>query len=127
MDHMNPEVNTPPDCPLCPSNNLLKTPIIAENDGAYLIDAYQSPGNFLIIPKMHVESLATLPDTWWQAVKGLLPSVPGQPASYNLSCNLGKPAGQTVKHLHFWIIPRDTAQPTAGRGLASFVNQQNQE
>ena len=43
-------------CPFCFENGLLKGEILAETDGAYLIGAYQRPGNYLVIPKQHARN-----------------------------------------------------------------------
>ena len=114
-------------CPLCHNNNLLKVEVIAEVDGGYLIEAYNSPGNFLIIPADHIEESADLPDTWWATFKQLLAKVPEPLEHYNISLNFGKNAGQTLSHLHFWIIPRVGGTPASGRGLASLIDTTNQE
>lgn len=99
--------------------------MLAETEGAYLIRARFSPGNYLIIPSVHAESPAELPDTWWQAVKELLPRVPNLGEQYNLSLNIGRDAGQTVKHLHFWVVPRASGQPASGKGLAGLISEVN--
>jgi diadenosine tetraphosphate (Ap4A) HIT family hydrolase len=116
-----------PDCPFCRVNNLLKEQVVAETESAYLIPAHMSPGCYLIIPSVHAELLTELSDTWWREVKELLVHVPGLTESYNLSLNFGREAGQTIKHLHFWVIPRPAGQPASGKGLASFVSKANQE
>lgn len=114
------------DCPLCIKNNLLTESIINESSGAYLIKAKSSPGNYLIVPKIHTESPLALPDDWWQHFKRMLSTVPGL-KDYNISLNRGKPAGQTVKHIHFWIIPRIAGQPANGKGLAKLINEASVE
>jgi len=83
------------------------------------------PGNYLIIPKLHVESVVGLPDNWWQDVKELLSKIPGPLTDYNLSFNIGPAAGQTVKHLHFWVIPRRADEPASGQGLITLINFRN--
>jgi diadenosine tetraphosphate (Ap4A) HIT family hydrolase len=115
------------DCPFCRSNQLLKEVVVAASANAYLVPAYGSPGCYLIVPEVHTESLLDLPDTWWQEVKGLLPQVPGLTGHYNLSLNMGEHAGQTVKHIHFWVIPRSADQPSGGKGLAGLIAAANQE
>lgn len=116
-------ITTPPECPLCPSNNLLKEKVIAESDDAYLIKAYSNPGNFLIIPIIHTESLLTLPDNWWQSVKALLSQVPELDEHFNMSINIGQLAGQSVKHVHFWVIPRQAGRPSSGKGFARLIDE----
>jgi diadenosine tetraphosphate (Ap4A) HIT family hydrolase len=116
-----------PNCPFCLENRLLKSDILHETDDGFLILALGNQGNYLIIPKMHVEDPGDLPDNWWADFKQLLAKVPIDRAHYNLSLNVGQHAGQTLKHLHFWVIPRRAGLPTSGKGLATLVADQNQE
>lgn len=112
----------PHECPLCPQNNLLKEPIIAQTPDAYLIQAHSNPGNYLIIPTAHIESLEMLTPNWWESVSTLLPQIPhGQ--SYNMSINIGSDAGQTVRHIHFWVIPREAGHPSSGKGFARLISE----
>jgi diadenosine tetraphosphate (Ap4A) HIT family hydrolase len=116
------------DCPFCLSNGQLKTRIIDQNNGAILIDSNKHPGIHLIIPIEHVERLEDLPDDWWASFKQLLPSVPGLDGhDYNVSINLGEIAGQTLKHLHFWIIPREANQPASNIGMAGLIKLVNEQ
>lgn len=112
----------PNDCPFCLENNLFKGEIIAKSAQGFLTTNAFMPGNFLIIPSAHIEQLTELPDTWWADVKTLLPKVPGLTGDYNLAVNYGKAAGQSLKHLHFWIIPRASDRPSSGKGLARFIS-----
>jgi diadenosine tetraphosphate (Ap4A) HIT family hydrolase len=119
------EATVIPDCPFCRSNGLLKGQLLAEVPEAYLIDNYQFPGNYLIIPTVHVKSLLDLPDNWWHNVKSLLPQIPGLASNYNLSFNIGPHAGQTIAHLHLWIIPRAADQSSSGKGMISLLIDQD--
>lgn len=123
---MTNDVTTKQGCPFCRSNRILKGDITAASTGAYLISAQSNPGSYLIIPEAHVELVQGLPDTWWHDVKELLPQVPELTPDYNLSFNIGKVAGQTVKHLHLWVIPRPEGQAASNWGLASLIDQVNQ-
>lgn len=114
-------------CPFCLENGLLKTDVLSQTSGGFLIPAHGSEGNFLIIPKIHAESPQDLPNNWWTDFKQLLAAVPIAQNHYNLSLNVGKHAGQTVKHLHFWVIPRAPGRPTSGKGLAALIDQSSQE
>lgn len=118
---MNNEQPAQLDCPLCLSNNLFKGEIIAQSDGAYLTISDSKPENYLIIPLAHVESLSELADTWWADVKQMLACIPNPPESCNLSFNIGKNAGQTIKHLHLWVVPRHRDRPSSGKGLATLI------
>ncbi|HEY2004308.1 MAG TPA: Sua5/YciO/YrdC/YwlC family protein [Candidatus Saccharimonadia bacterium] len=114
------------DCVFCRSNGRLKGEVIVASDGAYVIEAATVPGHYLIIPETHVETLMELPDSWWAEVKELLPQVPGLPDNYNLSINIGREAGQTLGHLHFWVIPRAAGQPSSGKGFAKLIYEADQ-
>ncbi len=86
----------------------------------------QFPGNYLIIPDAHVESPLDLNDTWWADVKALLPKLPLPLTDYNLSFNIGTQAGQTIKHLHLWVIPRKPDEQASGKGLITLINYHNE-
>jgi diadenosine tetraphosphate (Ap4A) HIT family hydrolase len=111
-------------CPFCLHNNLLSTPLIAQTKVAYATDALANSDNYLLIPKDHIESLADLPDTWWYEVKQLLGILPDFD-DYNVSVNIGEQAGQKVKHIHFWLIPRSAHQPSSGKGFAKLIDEAN--
>lgn len=113
-----------PDCPFCLANNLLATPILAETAGGFLTTAQSHPGHYLVIPGGHAEAVADLPDDWMRDFKQLVAQVPGLD-HFNISVNVGRRAGQTVKHLHFWIIPRIEGEPASGKGLATLVRHAN--
>jgi len=109
------------DCPFCADNNLIEGTILAQSESAYLLLSKFSPNNFLVIPNNHVESPLNLSDTWWYEVKALLRQIPNMPEHYNISLNMGDVAGQTVKHLHFWIIPRKADSPSSCKGLVGLL------
>ncbi len=103
---------------------MLKTPILAKSSGAFLTTVLTSPGNYLLIPLEHVESLSELSDDWWRDVKQLLGQLPTF-NDYNLSVNVGELAGQRVKHIHFWLIPRFAGQAASGKGFAQLIDEAN--
>lgn len=123
---MHREHTVQPLCKLCRSNALLKGDIIAETDEAYLVESLFGTHNYLIIPNIHAESVDQLPDTWWTAVKALIPHIPNLPDDYNISLNIGSEAGQTIKHLHFWVIPRFAGQIASTKGLALLIDAVNE-
>lgn len=123
---MNDDLKTQPGCGFCRSNNSLDGEVIAESANAYLIQAGTSPDNYLIIPNAHVESIAELADDWWKEVKWLLPKVPHLLPDYNLSLNIGRQSGQTMPHLHFWVISRAPGLPASGKGFARLISEANQ-
>lgn len=107
-------------CPFCLSNNLFKGKILAESSGGFATNAQGNEHCYLIIPKGHAEALTDLSDNWWVDFKELLGKLPVV-EPYNLSLNLGTLAGQTLKHLHFWIVPREAGKASTGSGLASLI------
>lgn len=115
-----------PLCRLCRSNGLFKGDIIAENDDAFLVESLFGEHNYLIIPSAHIESVLELPDDWWAAMKELIPHTPNLPDNFNISINIGSEAGQTIKHLHFWIVPRFAGEVASAKGLAGLVDALNQ-
>ena len=119
-------MNVATGCVLCRSNGLFEGPVMAETEHAYLTTAKGNEHNYLIIPASHVASLTDLPDDWWRDAKDMLKHIPDL-QDYNLSLNYGKSAGQTLEHIHFWIIPRVSNEPAAGKGLARLINEANQE
>lgn len=114
-----------PHCTFCRSNGILKGEVTAETDSAYLIEAAYGSSNYLIIPTDHIESISDLPDNWWVDVKTLVPKIPNLLKDYNLSFNIGGEAGQTLKHLHLWVIPREADQPASHKGLARLIEDVN--
>ncbi len=56
-------------------------------------------------------------------MRELLPLVPELGEHYNLSLNVGKSAGQSVKHLHFWVIKREGGLGSSGKGLARLISE----
>lgn len=79
---------------------------------AYLDISPFAKGHTLVIPKAHTEGLLDTDDATLAAVvarvkkiaahvKGALPC-----DGFNILQNNGEAAGQTVKHLHFHIVPR---------------------
>lgn len=114
-----------PDCPLCRANKLLKESVIADTKGAYLMRAHSSPDNFLIVPDLHAEIPTQLPDDLWGSIKNLLNKIPQRGENYNISINIGATAGQTVRHIHFWVIPRAAGKPSSGKGLARLLSEAN--
>lgn len=122
--------HVPSDCPLCPLNGLVD--IIAECDDAYLVEALGSPipDCFLIIPRDHIEEITDLPATWQGAVSSMLQDVPWftRDAALNLSFNVKFNAGQRLRHLHLWAIPRDhedVCSPAYALGMASILQKAN--
>lgn len=110
------------DCPFC---HLEQRRIVLENDfAAAFPDGFPiAEGHTLVVPKRHVASLFDLTAEKQAAVWSLVAQVRGKlmaelkPDGFNIGCNDGKAAGQTVMHAHVHVIPRhlgDTADPRGG-------------
>ena len=91
-------------------------------------DAYPvSEGHLLVIPRRHVEVISDMSEEegheLFLAIRAGLQSVQEtyNPEGVNIGVNIGRAAGQTIRHLHFHIIPRrsgDVADPRGGvRGV----------
>ncbi len=114
-----------PNCPFCLKNGLFKGDILYEDDGIFVTTPLGHASALLLIPKDHTEQLTELSDDWWKYAKNALisfaPTLDGK--DYNLALNYGKIAGQTVSHLHFWIVPREANMPSSGKGLATLIQE----
>jgi histidine triad (HIT) family protein len=86
---------------------------------AYLDINPFSEGHTLVIPKEHSEGLLDTPDATLAAVLARVKKVAAHLKSalpcdgFNILQNNGEAAGQTVKHLHFHIVPRYGNGPIA--------------
>lgn len=82
-------------------------------------------GHILVIPKLHYPHLPTFPAHISSKLGGLLPSLSAALSQvtgvedFNVILNNGERAGQTVKHVHWHLIPRpgDGKWNMFGRGL----------
>ncbi len=123
-----------PKCPFCVENG--KVQILHENETAYIVaalgnDRQPMPNHYLIIPKVHAESILDLPAIWQASLNELLRYLivtrakPG--VSFNLSYNQGREAGQRVSHVHAWIIFRgdESGTPSHELGLATLLERMN--
>lgn len=86
--------------------------IIFEDDLTIaFMDAFPvSEGHLLIIPKDHHEKFHDLPEQLISVILNNLKRIAlaSGVSNYNILQNNGKVAGQTVLHVHFHLIPRDT-------------------
>ena len=79
---------------------------------AYLDINPFSEGHTLVIPKAHTEGLLDTPDETLAAVLARVKKIAAHLQSalpcdgFNILQNNGEAAGQTVKHVHFHIVPR---------------------
>lgn len=109
-------------CPFC---HILADRIVVENELAFaLVDKYPvNPGHLLVCPRRHVASFFDLTESELTDVFRLVHEMKTRcdaefhPAGYNVGVNVGRPAGQTVMHVHVHLIPRydgDVEDPTGG-------------
>jgi diadenosine tetraphosphate (Ap4A) HIT family hydrolase len=118
------------DCVFCQiANQEKEAEILARFKHCYVIkDQFPvSEGHVLIIPYQHTETWFTAAEEVrleiMQAIQELktLLDAEYQPGGYNIGINCGRPAGQTVMHLHVHLIPRyqgDVSKPEGGvRGV----------
>ncbi|MBQ1568983.1 MAG: HIT family protein [Kiritimatiellae bacterium] len=79
---------------------------------AYLDINPFSFGHTLVIPKVHTEGLLDTPDETLAAVLARVKKIAAHIKTalpcdgFNILQNNGEAAGQTVKHVHFHIVPR---------------------
>ena len=85
--------------------------IIKENQTAIAIRdiSPKAPTHYLIMPKMHIESVMQMTDDHEIIVGQVLAlardiAIEGQIAGFNLVANNGVSAGQSVPHLHFHFL-----------------------
>ncbi len=71
----------------------------------------RAPHHLLVIPKRHVDSLASTRDDDWAAVTACLHTVQRvardrglDDAGYRVVANIGSDGGQTVHHLHWHVL-----------------------
>jgi diadenosine tetraphosphate (Ap4A) HIT family hydrolase len=93
-----------------------------------LWDAFPiSPGHALIVPRRHVASWSALtPDEKTAITAGIdamrpLIDARHHPGAYNIGCNDGAEAGQTVMHFHMHVIPRYSGDVPDPRGGIRWV------
>ncbi len=103
------------DCLFCkiaageiPSNKLYEDDTLL---AFYDIDP-QAPVHFLVIPKQHIESAASLTEKdaallgHVYAVIARLTQQLGCAGGYRVVTNVGEDGGQSVKHLHFHVLAK---------------------
>ena len=71
----------------------------------------RAPHHLLVIPKRHVDNLASTGDDDWAAVAACLHTVQRvardrglDDAGYRVVANIGSDGGQTVNHLHWHVL-----------------------
>ena len=114
------------DCIFC---GIEKSKIILCNDlFISIMDEFPvSNGHMLIIPKRHIESIFDLTMNDAESLQLMIVEAKRyitshyNPDGFNIGCNCGEAAGQTIKHFHVHVIPRyngDVKNPRGGvRGV----------
>ena len=71
----------------------------------------QAPIHFLVIPKKHIQSIATLDETDSQIISHVFASIKKIASEqgldengYRVVTNVGEDGGQSVPHLHFHVL-----------------------
>ena len=102
--------------------------ILETSEWIAFYDAYPvSKGHVLLVSKEHFNTFFDLPPRLYdslmfrlQYIKEILDNK-FHPDGYNIGCNCGEAAGQTINHFHLHIIPRykgDCENPRGGvRGV----------
>jgi diadenosine tetraphosphate (Ap4A) HIT family hydrolase len=113
-----------PNCVFCPGNG--KVEIVRDLGSMYVVRA-KDPATmedlgdrWLIIPAEHAESLDDLSIDWGVILTELVYAT-GLTSGFNLSLNVGPEAGQTMSHLHWWLIDRSTDE--LGKGMSWMIDE----
>ena len=89
---------------------------------AYLDINPCSPGHALVVPKEHYPDLAGIPDGVLREFVSRVKKVAALAVAatgcdgYNIVQNNGEAAGQTVRHIHFHVIPRRAGEVLSFKG-----------
>ena len=106
--------------------------IIETSEWIAFYDAYPvTKGHVLLVSKEHFNTFFDLPDRLKDSllfrindIKEILDNK-FHPDGYNIGCNCGEAAGQTINHFHLHIIPRykgDCENPRGGvRGVIPLM------
>ena len=109
--------------------------IIAETEHALLIvDSFPvSPGHCLVIPKRHIQTYFDCTEEENKEFYELILHAKKHvdtlhaPDGYNIGCNNGLTAGQSVFHLHIHIIPRNKGDVENPKGGVRWVIPKNSQ
>ncbi|ARU61636.1 HIT family protein [Tumebacillus avium] len=118
-------------CPHCHPHADPRQRIVLENEHCRFLQKEQDilQGSGLIVPKQHRTTAFELTPEEWAATQDLLQQARQlldetlSPDGYNLGWNCFEPAGQTIMHAHFHIIPRFADEPHTGKGIRWWIKQ----
>jgi len=116
------------DCPFCRPEALAGA--IARQGTVFAIDDAHpvTPGHVLVVPIRHTRDYFTMTSEEHRDANELLgvlraralcedPAITG----FNVGCNCGASAGQTVAHAHIHLIPRRASDGPGGRGVKGVI------
>lgn len=106
--------------------------ILETSEWIAFYDAYPvTKGHILLVSKEHFETFFDLPDRLKDSLLFRINDIKEilnnkfHPDGYNIGCNCGEAAGQTINHFHLHIIPRykgDCENPRGGvRGVIPLM------
>ncbi|MGH9042246.1 MAG: HIT family protein [Acidimicrobiia bacterium] len=112
-----------PDCIFC--SRVARGDLLAANNlaGGFLAGFPVNPGHVLIVPRRHEADFFALSADEQAAMVALVEPLRRhldaefKPDAYNLGANIGRAAGQTIRHAHLHVIPRyegDVEEPRGG-------------
>jgi diadenosine tetraphosphate (Ap4A) HIT family hydrolase len=118
-------MNEDSNCPFCIENNLLRVPVIYEDDLWYFAEMHegsiQNAG--MAITKRHIKTPFDINEAEWSSLRQLLPKFKllidqnEKAQGYNIGWNVMPVGGQNVDHAHLHIIARYEDEPLAGKGI----------
>ena len=128
-------MSTAPPCPFCLENELLRTPVLYQDDQWYITELTEGSINnaIMAITQRHVATPFEINAQEWASLHELLPKmkhlidVREQPDGYNLGWNVHATGGQNVGHAHLHMLARYDDEPLAGKGIRhAFKQPENQ-
>lgn len=116
-------------CPLCNPEMIEDQKTVLANEHCLFLQMTQKvlKGSGLIVPREHRPTLFELTEEEWQSTYSLLKEVKEllddqyQPDGYTIGWNSGETGGQHIFHAHMHVIPRFADEPYAGRGIRSWL------
>ena len=102
------------DCVFCKiADGKIPSDVIYEDEDVIAFNDLdpQAPIHFLVIPKKHIESIASLEETdhkivghIFDVIKKIAKDKELNDKGYRVISNVGEDGGQTVPHLHFHVL-----------------------
>lgn len=99
-----------PGCVFCDPDRLPEHPLMSGEDGYGLFRVFEplnpvTPGHTLVVPCYHVEDATERPGVT-AAAAFVAAEVAAEHEAYNLITSGGEAATQTIRHLHWHVVPR---------------------